>query len=137
MSLKNIVPVFQVFSPGLANQTMASTNVLTSAITEITRKDNIAYELSWTGTPTGTFTVQGSISYNPGNPQSGGGANAGVWTTITVTDQNGNAPAAAGAPGQVLMNLNELSFPYIRVQYTNSTGSGTLTGYVSGKSVGL
>lgn len=136
MTLKAVVPVYQVFN-STTGQAMTGTAVLTSLPTEITRKDNVAYELSWSGTPTGTFVVQGSVSYNPGTPQSGGAVSAGVWTTLVVTDQNGNAPVASGAAGQILMNLNELSFPWVRVQYANTSGSGTLSGYVSGKSIGL
>lgn len=134
MAQKSIIPVAQVFAVG--NQAMTGTATLTSLPTMISYKDNVSYELSWTGTPTGTFVVQGSVSYNPGTPQSYGGPNAGVWTTITVTDQNGNPPAASGAPGQILMNLNELSFPYVRLQYTNVSGTGVLTGYIAGKSLG-
>lgn len=136
MTLKNILPVYPVFN-AITGQDMTGTSALTSLPSEITRKDNIAYEVSWTGTPTGTFAVQGSISYNPGTPQSGGTYNAGVWTTIAATDQSGNPPVASGAAGQILMNLNELAFPWVRLVYTNASGTGVLTGYVAGKSVGL
>lgn len=139
MSNKSILGVYQNFSSALANQTMTGTSVITSPQTNITYKDNIGVQLQWTGTPTGTFTVQGSLDYNPGLPQSGGatgGANAGVWTTINAVDQSGNPPVAAGAPGQILMNLQELCFPWLRIQYTNASGTGTLTGYISGKSIG-
>lgn len=116
---------------------MTGTSVLLSQPTDISRKDNLAFQLQWSGNPTGTFQVQGSLDYNPGLPQSGGAANAGVWTSVPVADGGGAPPQASGSSGQILMDLTEFAFPWIRIQYTNATGTGVLTGYVSGKSVGL
>lgn len=140
MPNKNVTPPFQVFSASLGNQTMTGTNVLTSAVTAILYRDNVSYFVSWTGTPNGTFQVQGSIDYNPGSPQDlgvGGAVNSGTWTTINAVDGSGNTPVASGSPGQILFNLSHLSFPFIRLIYTNSSGSGTLTGWITAKSVGL
>lgn len=137
MSLKNIIPIYQNFSPALGNNIMTGTNIVLSPPTDILRKDNVSYQLTWTGNPVGSFAVQGSIDYNPGLPQSGGHFNAGTWTTVPVVDQNGAPPTASGSAGQILMDLTEFSFPWIRIQYTNASGAGVLTGYISGKSVGL
>jgi hypothetical protein len=133
--LKEISEVYQNFSAGLANQTMTGTAQLISAVTNIKYKDSVAIQLKWTGTPTGTFTVDGSLDYNPGLPQSGappGGANNGTWTSLVLSP----APVASGAAGNILLNLNQLAFPWIRVTYTNASGTGTLTGYISAKSLG-
>lgn len=139
MALKNIIQPFQVFSAALANQTMTGTNTLTSAVTNILHKDNISYQLVWTGTPTGTFSIQGSLDYNPGLPQSepDGAKNNGTWTTIPAEDALGGPPVASGSAGQILADLSQLPYPYVRVIYVNSSGSGTLTGWVSGKALGV
>ncbi len=111
---------------------MTGTTVLTSLPSNIKYKDSVAVQLSWTGTPTGTFAVQGSVDYNPGQPQSGGGQNAGHWTAIPLSPP----PIASGSADQILMNLDQLAFPWIRVVYTNVSGTGVLTGYISAKSLG-
>lgn len=115
------LPTFQIFTAGV----MTGTNVLTSTVTNIQNLDNVAIELIWTGTPNGTFTVDGSLDYALTN-----GA-AGTWVSLTLSP----APAAAGSASNALINLNGLAFPWIRVTYTNASSTGTLTGYISGKAV--
>lgn len=115
---------------------MTGTAILVSLPTNISYKDSYAIELVWTGTPTGIFAVQGSVDYNPGLPQSAGTANAGNWVNIPVVDVNNATPTAAGAAGVSLINMNQLAFPWIRVKYTNSAGSGSLTATIFGKSLG-
>jgi hypothetical protein len=113
---------------------MSGTNVYTSSVTGILYRDSISYQFAWTGTPSGNFDVQGSIDYNAGLPESAGSLNAGTWTSIPLT------PVAtitgSGGASNVLANLFDLAFPYTRFQYTNSTGSGVLGSWVSGKSFG-
>lgn len=130
--LKEIGESYQNFSALLNNQTMTGTNTLTSAQTNIKYKDSVGIQLQWTGTPSGTFQVQGSLDYNPGLPQSGGTANAGTWTNITLSP----TPGASGSAGQILINMNQLGFPWIQVTYTNISGTGVLTGYIMTKSLG-
>lgn len=136
--LKEITQVYQNFSALLGNQTMTGTNVLTSAVTDIRYKDSVAIECEWTGTPNGTFAIQGSCDYSPSNSAQGtaGPPNTGTWVTLPTTDVNGVALAATGSSGNFLANLNQLAFPYIRVQYTNTSSTGVLTGYIAGKSLG-
>lgn len=136
MPLKEISEVFQNFSAALSNQTMTGTATLTSAVSNIKYKDSVSMQFQWTGTPNGTFVVQGSLDYIPTVQQSGGTPNAGTWIPIPVKDVSGNPPIAAGAAGQILCNLNQLGFPWIRVQYTNTSSTGVLTGYISAKSLG-
>lgn len=103
---------------------------ITSSPVNIKFLDNISIELDFTGTPTGTFQIQGSVSYNqsvPMNVQD----NAGFWVPITLP----TSPVASGAAGQILIDMNQLSFPWIRVVYVRTSGTGTLTGWISAKSV--
>ena len=135
---KTIIPVFKMFSPDLLNEVMASTDTLTSPPTNITYKDSFAIQLQWTGTPTGVFEVQGSIDYVPVSMQanSWGPPNPGTWTKIDLFDAFGNPPEALGTDGQILINMNQLAFPYIRIVYTNASGNGVLNGFIAGKSLG-
>lgn len=112
------------FLPRPANQTgsvasgvlagaMASTNVIYSQIIEKSRQQNLNLEVTWTGTPTGTFEVLVSNS----------GINFYALTFDPVLDQ------PAGSAGGYDVNLSVLSAKYILLRYTNASGSGSLTVY--------
>lgn len=100
----------------ITNGSMAGN--LTSTVTDIRYLDDVAVQLVWTGTPTGTFQIQGSLDQV-------------TWNSLSLTP----APAAAGAAGTYLIDLEGLSFPYIRTTYIASSGTGTLNVLVSGKGV--
>ena len=102
---------------------------ITSDPTNIQFLDNVSMQLNFTGTPTGTFTVQGSLDYQQTSPFAK--AAIGNWIDITLP----TTPAAAGSANQILIDMNQLSFPWIRVKYTASSGSGTLNAYISAKAV--
>lgn len=101
---------------------------ITSKVTNILNQDNVSIELSWTGTPNGSFAIQGSLTHAE---QNGNVTNVGTWTPITLPA----AVVAVGSAGSALLDLNQLSFPWIRVVYTASSGSGSLTYSISGKQV--
>lgn len=98
---------------GVKNGAMASTNVIYSQIVEKSRMDNIGLEVTYTGTPTGTFEVMVSnsginfyaLTFNPALTQPSGGA------------------------GGYAIDLNQVPFKYILLRYTNSSGTGVLTVY--------
>lgn len=103
---------------------------ITGAATNIQYLDNVSVQLIFTGTPTGTFTIEGSLNYSE-NPYDHSQINAGTWTAITLP----TTASASGAAGDILIDLNQLSFPWIRIKYTRSSGTGTLDAYVSAKAV--
>lgn len=117
-----------------ASVSMSGTTVFTSSVTSIIYRDSISYQFAWSGIPTGAFDVQGSIDYSPGLPQSVGPLNAGTWTSIPISPSF-NATGSGGASFG-LVNMSQLGFAYTRFQYTNSTGSGFLGCWTSGKSFG-
>lgn len=89
---------------------MASTNTITSAPMDLLTITGAAFYISWTGTPTGTLSVQGSLD----------GTNyADIGASISSQP--------AGGTGSNLLNLVDLMFRYVRVSYTNASGSGTLS----------
>lgn len=101
---------------------------ITSSVTDIRYLDNVSIQCIFTGTPTGSFALEGSLDYYKIN---GAVQNTGTWTPITLS----STPAASGSAGNILLDLNQLSFPYIRVVYTKLSGTGTLNVYISGKAV--
>ena len=102
---------------------------LTSSVVEIRNQDNVGIQLSWTGTPVGTFAVQ--ISINHAQDASGNVTVAGDWVTLTLSP----SIAAAGTPDSAIIDLNQMSASYIRVVYTRTSGTGTLNAYITAKGV--
>jgi len=103
------------------------TTTITSAVTNIQFLDNIAIQLNFTGTPTGTFQVQVSVDYaqdDQGNVQV-----AGNWIPVLLPQ----SPVASGSAGFILIDLNQLASPWIRLVYVPSGGSGTLNAFISAK----
>lgn len=98
-------------SPGTG--TMSSTNTIYSQIINIAKMDNAGLEVTWTGTPTGTFSVQGSVS----------GKNFYDLTFSPALAQ----PAGSGSG--YLIDLSGYPFTYILLKYINASGSGVLTVY--------
>lgn len=125
MSRKNVLLKYAIFSAADMSQA-----TLTSTIVDIRYMDNVAIQLNFTGTPTGTFDVQGSVDHNVSDPSETVSA-AGSWVSLTLTP----APVASGAASSVLLDLNQLSFPFIRVVYTKTGSTGTLDGYIFGKAI--
>lgn len=108
---------------------VAMSSDIISTPTNIQWLDNVGVQLMFTGTPTGNFFIDLSLDYNPpGNSQP---FNAGTWTAIAFTGQ----PAASGVDGDIYLDLNQMSSPYLRVRYVRASGTGVLNGYVTSKEV--
>lgn len=88
--------------------------------------DNTTVQLIFTGSPVGTFSIEGSVNH-AANAITGVETVAGTWTPITSS--------AVSAAGDILFDLNQLSFPWIRVSYTRTSGTGSVEGYISAKAV--
>lgn len=120
------LPPFQIVTAG------DMSGNITSTVTDVRNFDNVAVELVFTGTPTGTFSVEGSLDYGY---QAGGNfnpaVNAGTWTALSLSP----TPAASGGAGSVLLDLNQISFAFIRVKYAFTSGTGTLNAYIAAKAV--
>jgi hypothetical protein len=104
---------------------MTGTSVITSPITEIRGFDNIFYDIQFSGSPVGTFSVQVSSSYDPiTNPNA-------IFIPLVLSP----APVASGSSGVIGIDINQEGAQWIKLVYTNSSGSGTLDAYVSGKAI--
>lgn len=109
------------------NGAMTGTTTVTSAPQNISNFDNIALEISWTGTPTGTINILGSISESFPQAVQAGLANYYPLTfSPALTSPVGSADA-------YLVYMNEIPYPYIEVQYVNVSGSGVLNVFLFSK----
>lgn len=102
---------------GVVLGAMASTNIIYSNIQDLWNTDNQGLEITYTGTPTGTIQVMGSVS----------GINFYPITFSPALTQ------PSGSPGGYLVSLNQWPWRYLFIQYTNSSGSGNLTVYITSK----
>lgn len=112
----------------IVNGDMSLTSI-TSKITNLQFLDNVGLQLVFTGSPTGTFDVEVSASYE--QDSLGNVINAGTWTPITLSP----VPEATGSAGNIYIDINQTSSPWIRVVYTKGSGSGTLNSFITAKAV--
>jgi len=87
----------------------------TTEPTNILYMDNASLICTWTGTsPVGAISVQ--VSNDSSNPPT-------KWETLTL---DGTA-TVTGNSDNGSINLNQLSFAWIRTVYTRASGTGTMT----------
>lgn len=98
---------------------MSGTNTIYSNIQDISNTDNQGLELSWTGTPTGTLQVLVSES----------GVN---FYPLTFSPSLGQP---AGSSGGYVIDLNQVPWRYLMLQYVNASGSGSLTAWLGSKDI--
>jgi len=110
-------------SPLINGASMAS-NIIGPA-TVIQRIPGISYDIAWTGTPTGTFSVQVSNTVVLG--QNGSVIQAGNWTTLPASSFTGTYPAPAGSAGTGFLDVVGTEAYAVRLIYTASSGTGSLT----------
>lgn len=109
----------------ITNVSMAST--INSNALSMKFQDNAYFQAIWSGTPTGTFNIQ--ISNDHQQDDAGNVQLAGTWETITL-----NTPiTAAGSANSAGIVVNGIAAPWIRLNYTASSGTGTLNAYFSAK----
>lgn len=83
---------------------------------------NYSIQLAFTGSPVGSFVLQ--ASNDPGQPDGGLSPQAtGVthWTTIADTS------ASVSAAGDIMWNIENAGYTWVRVAYTADSGTGSLT----------
>lgn len=92
---------------------------LTSAETNVSYTDNVGYHAVWTGTPTGTITVEATI-------------NGTDWDSLTLSP----TISLTGAAGSTLISLNQIPYETVRLKYNRTSGTGTLNVAVMTKTIG-
>lgn len=128
---KNNILKFPIINAG----NMASAS-LTSSVTSIQYLDDIGLQFTWTASPVGTFAIQVSADYS--QDTNGNVTAAGNWTPLTLSYWNGTTlvtgttlPTSVGSP--IYVDLTLLSAPWIRVVYTKTSGTGSLTALITAK----
>jgi hypothetical protein len=127
----NQIRKYQFFT----NASMSGTSTITSTPpSNIQFLDDIGIQLNWSGSPVGNFQIQVSADYDPNE------GIAGAWVPILFTYWNGasfitdiNVPTTMGSP--YYFDLTLLSAPYLQVVYTNTSGMGTLNGFITAKAL--
>jgi len=79
--------------------------------------DRVGYQISWTGTPNGDFTVEVS---NDGS----------IWAPLTLS----TAITASGSADNAFIDV-ETASKFVRLVYTASSSTGTLQAHITGKSI--
>ena len=122
MPRKNVLERYQAITAGNMSGN------LTSPVTNIKFLDNVLMEFVATGSPGGSYSVEVSADYQTDN--NGNVINAGNWTALEFNP----SPIITGA-GTVVIDMNQLSAPYIRAKYTRTSGTGSLNLFISAKEV--
>lgn len=122
-----VVPTYVVAgNSGVSGDMSQATVISKPTITQLLSM--ISYDISWSGTvPVGVITVQVSNSYS----QNGDGSvrNAGNWTTLTLSA----ATNVSGNTGNGFIDVDATAGYAIRLVYTKTSGTGTLSVIVHGK----
>ncbi len=102
----------------IASSTLAG-DIITNPL-NIQGLSNIGIQIIWPTAGIGTFTLEASND-NPNNITAGGvnDGSLGTWTTVTFTftKQPNNAADTH------LLDLNQLSWSWIRIRYTHTSGT--------------
>ena len=101
---------------------------IVSSATNIKIQDNIGFQLVWTGTPVGSFSAQMSFDHEE---QNGVVVTPGNWIDIIQS----TVITASGSADKGIMNLTQLTAPWIRVKYTATSGTGVLNAWVGAKQI--
>lgn len=112
MGFKKVLPGQHIITNGV----MTGTSVVTSSVIDKTNLDNVGLHIIWTGTAVGTIEVKCSIFGT-------------VYDALTF---NPVLAQPAGSAGSYLIDLNQVPFPYVKVVYTNGSGSGVLNVHLCG-----
>lgn len=98
---------------------------ITGPSTIIQRLPGISYDIVWTGTPTGTFSVQVSNTVVLG--PNGSILVEGSWSTLPASSFSGTYPVPAGSSCNGFLDVVGTEAYAVRITYTAVSGTGTLT----------
>lgn len=103
-------------NPALVSGSMGA-NII-GPVTNIDKVDQMCYQVVWTSSNAiGTISVQGSVN----------------GTTFEDLTFNPVLAQPASNNGSYLINLALIPFTYIRLKYTRTSGTGSMTVYLSAK----
>jgi len=112
---------------------MTGTTTITSQVFSVEQQQVGTFQPIWTGNPTGTFIVQASLDYVPNmNRDDPNPLNPGTWDTLSASVVNN----PAGSAGHTYIPVYGSGAFYLRLSYTNASGSGILSGTFAAKTRG-
>lgn len=121
---------YNLLKPVLILNSVSMGANITSGAVEVKNQDNIGVQLHWTTSDgVGTFSVQ--ISSDHFEDTEGNIVVAGNWVTLPLSP----AITAASANDDAYIDLNQMSAMYMRVIYTRTSGTGTVSAIVVAKGV--
>lgn len=106
------------------NQSMAGS--FQSAPVSTERFDRIMLEIICTGTPTGTVSLQVSNDFLPVNQQQI--VSSANWNDIPLS-----LTALTGGPETYIIDMVETAGPWLRINYVQSGGTGTMNAVITAK----
>lgn len=115
--MKKILEPFHVMAATKLPVTVTGTNTYLSLPIGIKNLDNVGLQLIWTGTVTGTFTVL----HSPDGV---------LYDSITVSPA---ITQPAGSAGHWSVVLQFDPYQWVKVQYVNASGTGTVDVIVTAK----
>jgi hypothetical protein len=125
---KNAILPFQLFT----DEAIDDFSDLKSVPINIQFMDNVGFQVEWTGDPVGVISVQFSLNYVPGQPHQNKPANAGTWYDLTFDPALAQPAGAAGGYG---INCNQVPYPWLRLSYVGSGGSGVFNAWTTAKMI--
>ena len=116
MSRKHVVKQYNMFD----GQTPNMSSSLTSNVTNVEQLDSLSIHVKWTAGPVGEFFLQAR------NGSTDSWYNLSFNTALTIT----------GTDDEIQIFVNELPFTDIRLTYSPTSGSSSLTAYLTMKVYG-
>lgn len=110
-----------VFTP---NNTMTGTATISTNAIPVDQIYGFAIQAVWTGTSAGTLKLQASS--DPA-PKSSNVSTGGPYAVTNWTDVTNSSTAVVSGGGNFMWNFNGAFYNYVRLVYTNSSGTGAIT----------
>ena len=121
-----------IFSPYQVVTNGDASGSIVSIVTIVQNLSMVSYDVSFTGTPTGTLSVQVSNTYTQN--AAGQVLNPGRWTNLPLSGTTvvlGSVPIAAAGNG--FIDVDQIGSYAMRLVYTAISGSGTMNATINGK----
>lgn len=111
------------------SQDMGAT--FSSPVMQVIQEDIMAVQINYTGSPTGTLSLQASVDYDPVT-------DSGNWVDmyLTVNGVGGTTLALPDTASPIFLDVYATAAPYLRVRYVRASGSGTCDIYYSARRLG-
>lgn len=94
---------------------------ITSSAIDVEFLDNIGFNIDWTGTTTGTITIEGS--------------NVNTASTFKALTFDPVLTQPSGTASGILVSVNQFPWSFIRVAFARTSGTGTLSVSMAAKEI--